>query len=79
MSKICDITGKKPQVGNNVSHSNIKTKRRFNPNLQKKRFYIPEEDRWITLKVSTSAIRTINKNGISSVLKKARANGMIIE
>ena len=79
MSKVCDITGKKPQVGNNVSHSNIKTKRRFNPNLQKKRFYIPEEDKWITLKVSTSAIRTINKNGISAVLKKARANGMIIE
>ena len=79
MSKVCDITGKKPQVGNNVSHSNIKTKRRFNPNLQKKRFYIPEEDKWITLKVSTSAIRTINKNGISSVLKKARANGMIID
>jgi len=70
MSKVCELTGKKPQVGNNVSHSNIKTKRRFNPNLQKKRFYIPEEDRWITLKVSTSAIRTINKNGISAVLKK---------
>ncbi len=79
MSKVCDITGKKPQVGNNVSHSNIKTKRRFNPNLQKKRFYIPEEDKWITLKVSTSALRTINKNGITAVLKKARANGMIIE
>ena len=79
MSKICEITGKKPQVGNNVSHSNIKTKRRFNPNLQKKRFYIPEEDKWITLKVSTSAIRTINKNGISAVLKKARANGMILD
>lgn len=78
MSKVCDITGKRPQVGNNVSHSNIKTKRRFNPNLQKKRFYIPEEDKWITLKVSTSAIRTINKNGISAVLKKARANGMVI-
>lgn len=79
MSKICDITGKKPQVGNKVSHSNIKTKRRFNPNLQKKRFYIPEEDKWITLKVSTSAIRTINKNGITAVLKKARQNGMIVE
>jgi large subunit ribosomal protein L28 len=79
MSKICDLTGKRPQVGNNVSHANNKTKRRFNPNLQKKRFYIPEEDRWITLKVSASAIRTINKNGITSVLKKARANGMIIE
>ena len=79
MSKVCDLTGKRPQVGNKVSHSNIKTKRRFNPNLQKKRFYIPEEDKWITLKVSTSALRTINKNGISAVLKKARANGMIVE
>lgn len=79
MSKVCDITGKRPQVGNNVSHANNKTKRRFNPNLQKKRFYIPEEDAWITLKVSASAIRTINKNGITSVLKKARANGMVIK
>ncbi|MDE0472251.1 MAG: 50S ribosomal protein L28 [Ekhidna sp.] len=79
MSKICDITGKRPRVGNNVSHSNIKTKRRFNPNLQKKRFYIPEEDKWIILKVSTTALRTINKNGISAVLKKARANGMTIK
>ena len=79
MSKVCDITGKRPQVGNNVSHTNNKTKRRFNPNLQKKRFYIPEEDKWITLKVSTSAIRTINKNGITAVLKKARANGMVVK
>ncbi len=75
MSKVCEITGKKSQVGNNVSHSNVKTKRRFNPNLQKKRFYIPEEDRWITLKLAASAIRTINKNGISATLKKARAKG----
>ena len=79
MSKVCDITGKRPQVGNNVSHANNKTKRRFNPNLQKKRFYIPEEDSWITLKVSNSALRTINKNGITAVLKKARANGMVIK
>ena len=79
MSKVCDLTGKRPQVGNNVSHANNKTKRRFNPNLQKKRFYIPEEDKWITLKVSTSALRTINKNGITAVLKKARANGMVID
>ncbi len=62
-------------VGNNVSHANNKTKRRFYPNLQTKRFYIPEEDKWITLKVSTQALRTINKNGITAVLKKARANG----
>ncbi len=79
MSKVCDITGKRPQVGNNVSHANNKTKRRFNPNLQKKRFYIPEEDKWVTLKVSTSALRTINKIGIAAVLKKARANGMVVE
>ena len=78
MSRVCQITGKRARVGNNVSHANNKTKRRFYPNLQKKRFYIPEEDRWITLKVSTSAIRTINKNGITAVLKKARANGNIL-
>ena len=78
MSKVCELTGKRPQVGNNVSHANNKTKRKFYPNLQKKRFYIAEEDRWITLKVSTSAIRTINKNGITAVLKKARANGNIL-
>lgn len=75
MSRVCQISGKRPQVGNNVSHANNKTKRKFYPNLQKKRFYIPEEDKWITLKVSASAIRTINKNGITAVLKKARANG----
>ncbi|WKK82383.1 50S ribosomal protein L28 [Marivirga arenosa] len=78
MARVCQITGKRPQVGNNVSHSNNKTKRRFLPNLQKKRFYIPEEDKWITLKVSASAIRTINKNGITSVLKKARENGNVL-
>jgi len=75
MSRVCQISGKRPQVGNNVSHANNKVKRKFYPNLQKKRFYIPEEDKWITLKVSTSALRTINKNGIQAVLKKARANG----
>ncbi len=78
MSRVCQITGKRPQVGNNVSHANNKTKRRFYPNLQKKRFYIPEEDKWVTLKVSASAIRTINKNGITAVLKKARKNGNIL-
>jgi len=78
MARVCDITGKKVQVGNNVSHANNKTKRKFYPNLQKKRFYLPEEDKWITLKVSTSALRTINKNGITAVLKKARQNGNIL-
>ena len=76
MSKVCQISGKRPRVGNNVSHSNNKTKRKFNPNIQKKRFYIPEEDRWVTLKVSTSMLRTINKNGITSVIKKAKAQGI---
>ncbi len=77
MSRICDLTGKKVIVGNHVSHSNIKTKRKFYPNLQTKRFYIPEEDEWITLKVSTSAIRTINKKGISAVLKEVQEKGKI--
>ena len=78
MSRVCELTGKKAMVGNNVSHAMNKTKRKFNANLVKKRFFIPEEDKWITLKVSTSAIRTINKNGISAVLKKARQNGNIL-
>ena len=65
-------------VGNTVSHSNIKTKRRFYPNLQTKRFFIPEEDKWITLKVSTSALRTINKKGISACLKEAREKGFLV-
>ena len=78
MARVCDITGKRPRVGNNVSHANNKTKRKFYPNLHKKRFYIPEEDKWITLKVSTTALRTINKNGISAVLKQARANGNVV-
>lgn len=77
MSRICEITGKGMIVGNKVSHSNIKTKRRFYPNLQVKKFYIPEEDKWITLKVSTSAIRTISKKGISATLKEARAKGFL--
>jgi len=76
MARVCQVTGKRPIVGNLVSHSNIKTKRRFLPNLQTKRFYFVEEDRWITLKVSSEAIRTINKNGLSSVLKEMKANGV---
>lgn len=78
MAKVCQITGKRPQVGNNVSHANNKTKRKFFPNLQKKKFYLPEEDKWITLKLSTSAIRTINKNGITAVLKKAKEKGHLV-
>lgn len=77
MSRICEITGKGMIVGNKVSHSNIKTKRRFYPNLHVKKFYIPEEDKWITLKVSASAIRTISKKGISAALKEARSKGFL--
>ncbi len=77
MSRVCQLTGKTSMVGNNVSHSNKKTKRRFYPNLQTKKFFIPEENKWITLKLSTSAIRTINKKGISAVLKEARKQGFI--
>ena len=64
-------------VGNNVSHSKRRTKRKFYPNLQTKKFFIPEEGKWVTLKLSTSAIRTINKNGISAVLKAAKEQGMM--
>jgi large subunit ribosomal protein L28 len=77
MSRICQLTGKSVMVGNNVSHSNRKTKRRFSPNLVTKKFFIPEENTFITLKVSTSAIRTINKKGISACLKDARAKGFM--
>ena len=73
--KVCQITGKRALTGNNVSHSNKKSKRRFDINLQKKRFYIPEEDRWITLRVSAAGIRNINKNGISACLKEAKDKG----
>jgi large subunit ribosomal protein L28 len=75
MARVCEITGKRPQTGNKVSHANNKTKRRFYPNLQTKRFYIPEEDKWITLKLSTKAIKTINNKGITAVLKEAREKG----
>jgi len=78
MSRVCEVTGKRPRVGNNVSHSNIKTKRKFYPNLQTKRVYIPEEDKWVTLKVSTSALRTINKKGIMAVLKEAKKKGNVL-
>ncbi|HEV2480202.1 MAG TPA: 50S ribosomal protein L28 [Puia sp.] len=75
MARVCQITGKVPITGNSVSHSNIKTKRRFLPNLQTKRFFLAEEDKWITLKVSSEGLRTINKNGLYSVVKQLRANG----
>lgn len=75
MARVCQVTGKVPVTGHRVSHSNIKTKRRFLPNLQTKRFYLAEEDKWITLKLSTEGIRTINKRGLMSVVKELRAKG----
>ena len=77
MARVCDITGKRARTGNNVSHANNKTKRKFYPNLRKK-ILSSRRRPWITLKVSTSALRTINKNGITAVLKKARENGNIL-
>jgi large subunit ribosomal protein L28 len=78
MARVCQVTGKKPITGHHVSHSNIKSKRRFLPNLQTKRFYLPEENKWITLKVSSEGIRTINKKGLLNVVKEMRANGVHI-
>lgn len=75
--KVCEITGKKAMVGHNVSHSNAKTKRRFNPNLKTKRYFLEEENRWITLKLSTSGMKTINKKGLSAALKDAKAPSKI--
>jgi large subunit ribosomal protein L28 len=77
MSRVCELTGKKAMVGNNVSHALNRTKRKFNANLMTKRFYIPEDDKWITLKVSASALKNINKKGISAVIKEAREKGFL--
>ncbi len=76
MSKVCQLTGKRPISGHNVSHSNRKTKRRFEPNLKKKRFYIPETDQWVTLKISMAALRNINKLGIYAYLKRLESKGV---
>ena len=78
MSKICQVTGKKAMVGNNVSHSKRRTKRKFYPNLFVKKYYLPEEERWITRKVSAAGIRTISKNGLASVLKESKEKGYIV-
>ena len=77
MARICEITGKRPHVGNKVSHANNKTKRRFYPNLHTKRFFVPEEGKWVTLKLSAKAIKTINKKGITAVMKEAREAGFL--
>ncbi|AQS51068.1 MAG TPA: 50S ribosomal protein L28 [Paenalcaligenes hominis] len=75
MARVCRVTGKGPMVGNNVSHANNKTKRRFLPNLQSRRFWVESENRWVRLRVSTQALRLIDKNGIESVLADMRARG----
>ena len=77
MSRVCQLSGKKAMVGNNVSHSKKKSKRRFHINLIKKRFYIPSTGEWITLKVTASTLKTIDKKGISEVMKIAKAKGLL--
>ena len=75
MSKVCQVTGKRTVSGNNVSHSNRKTRRRFQPNLHERRFWVASENRWVKQRVSTKALRTIDKNGIDAVLAELRARG----
>lgn len=77
MSRVCQITGKKALTGNNVSHSNIKTKRKFNPNLHTKKFFVPELNDWVVLKVSAKGMRNINKNGVWNSIIKANEKGYI--
>jgi len=78
MARVCVVTGKKPMVGNNVSHANNRTKRRFLPNLQYRRFWVESENRWIRLRLSTSALPTIDKNGIDAILVDLRARGVAV-
>jgi large subunit ribosomal protein L28 len=75
MSRVCQVTGKRPRVGNNVSHANNKTRRRFLPNLQNRRLWVESEKRWITLRLSSNGLRTIDKKGIDTVLAEMRARG----
>ena len=75
MARVCQVTGKAPMVGNNVSHANNKTKRRFMPNLQRRRFFVESEKRWVSLRLTNAALRTIDKNGIDAVLAEMRARG----
>lgn len=78
MSKICQVTGKKAMSGNNVSHSKRRTKRKFRPNLFEKKYFLPEEQRWISLKISAAGIRLISKKGLTIVLKEAKEKGYIL-
>ncbi len=75
MARVCQVTGKKPMVGNNVSRANNKTKRRFLPNLQNRRFFVESENRWVSLRLTNAGLRTIDKNGIENVLAEMRARG----
>lgn len=75
MSRICQVTGKKPMLGNNVSHANNKTRRRFLPNLQYRRFWVEAENRWVSLRVSQAGLRTIDRKGIETVLSEIRKRG----
>ena len=75
MSKVCQISGKKVMFGNNVSKALNRTRRRFDANIIRKRFFVPEEDKWVTLNVSTAVLKTINKIGITAVLKEAKKKG----
>lgn len=77
MSRVCQLTGKSVMVGNNVSHSQRKTKRKFYPNLFTKKFFLPEENEYITLKISAAALRNINKKGITACVKEARTKGYL--
>jgi large subunit ribosomal protein L28 len=77
MARVCQVTGKRPMVGNNVSHANNRTKRRFLPNLQYRRFWVESENRWVRLRLTNSALRTIDKLGIDTVLADLRARGEI--
>jgi large subunit ribosomal protein L28 len=77
MSRICQVTGKRVMIGNNVSHSKRRTKRKFLPNIFNKKYFLPEENRWISLKISASGIRLITKKGLTTVLKEAKEKGFI--
>ena len=75
MTRECEVTGKKPVAGNNVSHANNRTRRRFLPNLQNRKFWVESENRWVSMKISSAALRTIDKNGIDAVIAKMRSEG----
>jgi len=78
MARVCQVTGKKPMAGNNVSHANNRTKRRFLPNLQYRKFWVESENRWVKLRITNAALRTIDKKGIDVVLNEMRASGVVI-